>query len=259
MSDRDPFYVGYLNMPAPHRRFLLAAVPVAVLLIATGALGMAVAQKPWGTGEWMMAEERSWTGVIQRDPYPLLHVCPADATPSTPAGTYLLVGMMKSAPSRESLPDAPSRARLTGFLVRRDGRRLISAEIAASAEGPLEVLGPGGSTLGLTLGDESATLRGEIMDSKCYLGAMQPGEGRGHKACATLCISGGIPPVLVSKSPDGSAVYHLLVDSSGAGLTGDALEAIKPVIGEAIEISGTEGTLGSWRVLAIDPDAARPL
>ena len=40
---------------------------------------------------------------------------------------------------------------------------------------------------------DNVTLKGEIIDPKCYLGAMKPGGGKTHKACAMRCIAGGIP------------------------------------------------------------------
>lgn len=44
------------------------------------------------------------------------------------------------------------------------------------------------------------TLDGELVDSKCYLGTMKPGDGKTHKSCAILCLRGGIPPLFVSKA-----------------------------------------------------------
>jgi hypothetical protein len=49
------------------------------------------------------------------------------------------------------------------------------------------------------------TLIGEIVDSKCYLGVMNPGALIPHRACAIRCISGGIPPVLLVRQSDRSA------------------------------------------------------
>ena len=37
------------------------------------------------------------------------------------------------------------------------------------------------------------TLRGEIIDSKCYLGVMNPGRSKPHRDCAVNCLRGGIP------------------------------------------------------------------
>ncbi len=36
-------------------------------------------------------------------------------------------------------------------------------------------------------------LTGEILDAKCWFGAMRPGYGKPHKACAALCARGGLP------------------------------------------------------------------
>jgi hypothetical protein len=42
---------------------------------------------------------------------------------------------------------------------------------------------------------------GEILDSKCWFGAMRPATGKVHKACASLCIRGGIPPAFFTRPP----------------------------------------------------------
>ena len=57
------------------------------------------------------------------------------------------------------------------------------------------------------------TLRGEIVDIKCYLGVMKPAHGKPHRSCAARCISGGIPPVLMVKDRDGDTNYLLLVSA----------------------------------------------
>ena len=40
----------------------------------------------------------------------------------------------------------------------------------------------------------SLQIEGEIVDIKCWLGRMKPGDGRTHRACGQFCIQGGIPP-----------------------------------------------------------------
>ncbi|MGE6744243.1 hypothetical protein ACQKGC_28815, partial [Allorhizobium pseudoryzae] len=46
-------------------------------------------------------------------------------------------------------------------------------------------------------------IAGEICDGKCYAGAMRPGSGLAHKACANLCLIGEIPAVFVTVDPVG--------------------------------------------------------
>jgi hypothetical protein len=60
------------------------------------------------------------------------------------------------------------------------------------------------------------TLAGEIVDTKCFLGVMNPGEGKVHRECAALCLHGGIPPALFTRELDGSPKIVLLIDPSGA-------------------------------------------
>jgi hypothetical protein len=104
----------------------------------------------------------------------------------------------------------------------------------------------------LVLGGERAQVRGEIVDSKCFLGAMKPGAGRGHKACATLCIDGGIPPVLVEFPAVRAPVYWLLTDADGGRFDESDLAGWRGLIGERVVLSGRAGSVGSWRVLAVD-------
>ena len=42
---------------------------------------------------------------------------------------------------------------------------------------------------------------GEILDAKGWFGAMRPFTGKVHKACASLCIRGGIPPAFFTRGP----------------------------------------------------------
>lgn len=78
------------------------------------------------------------------------------------------------------------------------------------------------------------TLVGEIVDSKCYLGVMNPGETKVHRECAVRCISGGIPPMLVARDVAGNKVALQLVSSSGAPVNQDVLE----LVAEPVEITG---------------------
>jgi hypothetical protein len=81
---------------------------------------------------------------------------------------------------------------------------------------------------------DSITLRGEIIDPKCYLGAMKPGGGKTHKACAMRCVSGGIPPMLVTRDGDGGETFYLLVLPDGCA----ANEAAYPFLGDRVELQG---------------------
>ena len=97
----------------------------------------------------------------------------------------------------------------------------------------------------------SVTLIGEIVDSKCYLGVMNPGQGKVHRDCAARCISGGIPPIFVTA--DGRD-QMLLVGLDGRAVGRDGL---REFIAEPIQVRGELLQRGSSRLLKIDPGALR--
>jgi hypothetical protein len=59
--------------------------------------------------------------------------------------------------------------------------------------------------------------RGEIVDAKCYLGVMNPGEGAAHRDCATRCLSGGVPLMFAYRDARGESHLALLL-SADAGV-----------------------------------------
>ncbi len=95
----------------------------------------------------------------------------------------------------------------------------------------------------------SQTLTGEIVDSKCYLGVMNPGQLTPHRACAIRCISGGIPPVLLVRPQKGPAVYLLLVSAAGKPVNQQVLD----FVAEPVSITGKVERQGDFLILRADP------
>ena len=99
------------------------------------------------------------------------------------------------------------------------------------------------------------TFIGEIVDSKCFLGVMNPGQLKPHRACAVRCISGGVPPVLLVRQTDGTARYLLLVAPDGQPVNQRVLD----LVAEPVEITGEVERQGELLVLRADPKSYRPL
>ena len=77
-------------------------------------------------------------------------------------------------------------------------------------------------------------LAGEIVDGKCYLGVMNPGEGKVHRDCAARCIAGGAPPLLaVAGGPPRGRLVSL------AGSRGESIHAqVLDFVAEPVTIEG---------------------
>jgi hypothetical protein len=99
------------------------------------------------------------------------------------------------------------------------------------------------------------TLRGEIVDSKCYLGAMRPGQGKTHKLCANLCLIGGIPPMFVVYREAGAPLVMLLGDRAGKALPDDVLAHT----GHYVELTGQLERRADLLVFRVDSGSARRL
>jgi hypothetical protein len=245
MSARE-FYVGYLSMPPRLRWAVRGLVLLLLALIGLDAWLVASMQPAAGTGSWADTPQE-YAGTLTRNPYPMLRV-------KMPAGikTYLLVSDEKRG-AQAALgvtPDGP--VRLSGFPITRSGLGMIElaandvaviSETAAIEEPAREVHG-------------SVTLDGEIIDSKCWLGVMRPGDGHLHKACASLCIRGGIPPMFVTRGRGGDVpALMLLTQADGSAVPP---ESIIPYVADAVRVTGTVEKRGDLWVLKADlPTLAR--
>lgn len=247
----DDFFVGYLPVPEGLARFLRrAVVALALLAIAVAAI-LAAGQRPLGSGEFEFGVERELEGVLRAEPLPALWISAAASDGGPTLEVVPLVGQGKHGPSAAVLALAGQEVRLVGSWIRRGERRLFEvarAEAVASPSG-----GAGAATPPHEL--DRATLAGEIVDSKCYLGVMKPGEGKSHKDCAIRCISGGSPAALVARDGAGLALVALLVTPEGRPLGPELLD----VVAEPVEVDGELLALGELTLFATSRSAVRRL
>lgn len=231
----EPFYVGYLpKAPAETAVFIRKLVVWIAIVGLLTAGGAAVALPYFGHGEFQFGQAREFRGVLRCQTTPRLEGVRED---------YLLVGYGKNRVAPEICGAAGSEVVLRGTLIRRDGRQLL--EVSANPLG--ESRRAGDEVPPVRLG--RFTLRGEIVDSKCYFGVMNPAEGRAHRACAELCLRGGVPAVFVARDRAG-AVTHLLI----AGPSGEPVnEKLLSWVAEPVEVEGEVWRQGRWLVWRIDP------
>lgn len=185
MPEMNDFYVGYAaRVPERLRRSLYAVVAALVCITSGVALLLVFNQQPFADSRFEYQQNRDYTGWIELAPYPTLVANQI---------RYLLVAPGKHG-ARDLLSDLDLRAvQLSGSLIQRGDYRMLEV-VPGSIH---TVNGAVHATTLQSLGD--ATFDGEIVDSKCYLGVMNPGNGKVHRDCAVRCISGGIPPALIVK------------------------------------------------------------
>jgi hypothetical protein len=97
----------------------------------------------------------------------------------------------------------------------------------------------------------AATLHGQIVDPKCYLGVMKPGEGKPHSDCAIRCIEGNIPPVLKIINDSGDETLLILRGENGETINRQILK----YVGIPVSVTGKIEQVDDWLVMKTDPSS----
>ncbi|MEM7056475.1 MAG: hypothetical protein AAF557_02700 [Pseudomonadota bacterium] len=247
----EPFFVGYLPAPAQSRRFLLTAgISTVAGFMGAGAL-IGITQDDPGQGAFRFDYGRQTvTGVLELNPYPLVRV--TEGNDRIPIGHTLML----AAGGKRGLMN---RARnLDGKLVTVSGIVLQRGDLdMLQVRGGKQGLGPAdGATPPLSREDLGRwRIAGEICDGKCLAGAMRPGRGLAHKACANLCLIGGIPPVFVSTQPIDGTEFLLVGGPDGGALPASVYNQV----GQFISAEGKVERRGDLLVFLIDPNTVAVL
>ena len=213
-NDDEAFFIGWADTPQADRRFFLRAG--LGLMAGTAALGagLAALQRRPGPGAWNPDDVREWRGQVSAAPYAMLRT--HELGPGAPR-TALLSCLGKCGVAAQIGALAGQPVVVTGSLIQRGRHSMIAVDEVgpwirrdtaaisdpALAMPPLELLG-------------EVDLVGEILDSKCWFGAMRPSQGKPHKACASLCIRGGIPPAFFARADGGRGALMVMRDGTSA-------------------------------------------
>ena len=249
----DEFYIGWEAKAAPGiGRLVRRAVIVLLLLALVAALTLAVSQRLIGTAIFEWGNVKNFSGILRATPYPHLLVARGgDATAQNSFSTYYLVAPWKFGLQPAAIAAFDSQpVTLKGTLIYRGSQTMIEV-----ADGSIQLSTNHFATAALpkTISLGSQTLTGEIVDSKCFLGVMNPGQLTPHRACAIRCISGGIPPVLLVRRENAPPIYLLLVSASGQPVNQQVLD----MVAEPVSITGELERQGELLILRADPTTYR--
>jgi hypothetical protein len=198
------FYVGYLPKAPPGiARRIKVVIVVLFAAVTACAIGFAAVQRTYSRSFFESGTKRTFDGLIEASPYPTL-LSPPDST--NPNGLrYLLVADGKHGADSQVAAYVGKSVQLRGRLIYRDDQKMITLpgdSITVLSDAQRNQAAP------KNLGEFD--LVGEIVDSKCYLGNMNPGNGKVHRDCAVRCLSGGIPPAFATNDFNGSPALLLL-------------------------------------------------
>ncbi len=250
MSEKD-FYIGYLpKMPKDSAKI----IKIFVVLTLIGGICLAgilwLGQKPFAKSVFEFGTVKDFEGTIQARPIPFLLVEKPEKNNGLPTfERFPLVATGKHGFNADRFDER--RVKLKGTLVYRDNLQMIevsdetvekSSESLVPVEEKPEYLG-------------KFTLQGEIVDSKCYLGVMNPGQSKPHRDCAALCLRGGIPPLFIVKDLSGNISELWIVSDKGESVNQEILD----FVAEPVEISGEVSRTGDQIFFKINPKQIKRL
>ncbi|HSR66480.1 MAG TPA: hypothetical protein VLU25_00935 [Acidobacteriota bacterium] len=246
MADKE-FYIGFQEKAPPGiASFLRTRVALLLLIAVLLGAGLAMMQSPFAASFFDFGNLQTWKGRLAEAPVPSIVVAGEDGketnVPLVHPGKF---GAEETVSGRDG-----QAVELRATLIQRGLTWMLEAVPGSVRPAALDAALP--LPHPQPLGEWA--LVGEIVDSKCYLGVMNPGRGKVHKSCAINCIRGGIPPLLRIGSGDRQLLL-LLLDSQGQPVN----QAILDRIGVPVRVNGEVERHGNWLVIKASPSNIRRL
>jgi len=243
----DEFYIGYGDKtPSKLARWIAWTSASLILLTAATGFALVSTQNGFYPSIFEYGTVREYSGVLSNTPAPTLRLGDENET-------LLLVAEGKHGLDHPLLSPAGAPVELTGTLIQRDNTRML--EVVSGSISTINSVAGTTSPDVVALG--SRTFVGEIVDSKCFLGVMNPGEKTVHRACARLCIRGGIPPMLHVFDADAGERHLLLTNASGDHNA--LLDTVLPFVATPVTVTGELFRHGQLVELRIGSDAVQLL
>lgn len=243
-----PFFIGWSDkVPRALKAFLSLVCLALVVGFASGAVLVGASQKDPEGGQfrWDYGPQ-DLEGIVIGGAYPALWVTKGtDAIPSNQA--LLLNGNGKTGVQRRINKFDGKLVKVRGVIMERGTLRMMQLGGGERGLSPIEgetsIEVPEPVSLGRW------RVSGEICDGRCVVGAMRPGEGLAHKACANLCIAGGQPPIFVATAPIEEDIFFLIMEPGKAPVSDDLLRYTAGLVTVEADIS----RIGNLTLMTVDP------
>ncbi len=257
-KEDNEFYIGW--MPAAPGSFVRQVrKTVAVLLLGMLLIValLATQQKKFSTASFEFGQLTEIKGIYRQHPVPSLKIMIAPGSfltiPLIGYGKFGAESVIGALEKENNTKLDGKIVTMKGALLYSDGKTLLQIDANDRPLVRLDNSSPGKEwePVITELGDVRIT--GEVLDPKCYFGAMKPGHGKPHRDCAVRCMAGGIPPVFYVRDERGAVNYYLLLGTNGGKIN----EELKNYIAEPIYLEAKAVRYDDWVVLYTDTRSIR--
>ncbi|NNE97553.1 MAG: hypothetical protein HKN25_00895 [Pyrinomonadaceae bacterium] len=250
---KKEFYIGYLpEMPEGIAKVVRPFTALLIVLVFVLGIIFLIGQRPFAKSYFEFGNVQDFEGTIQARPIPFLLVVSDEKTEGLPKFERIpLVAEGKDGAEELIRSYDGSRVKLKGTRIYRDSLQMIEVVggsiVKSGGEG--QIAPEKEESLGIH------TLNGEIIDSKCYLGVMNPGNQKTHKICAINCLRGGIPALFVVRDKAGNTSELWLLGEDGKPVN----EKIFDYVAEPVKMKGEVKRRGAFLYFYSNPDSIERL
>ncbi len=208
-------------MPPQLKRLYVLIVLILGALSAFIGYSVASQQQSTGPAIWQTDATDTITGLLRVDPYPVLHRI--DPDDGKTLQSILLVKQGKHSADDYTRGFKDTMVSVTGFAIARGKWEMLEMASETAIQAINDSVEPALKSQLLTTTEPTPlgpiSVNGEVIDSKCFLGVMKPGSGGIHKACAEVCLRGGIPAMLLVRGEDEQKYGYMLTGADGSSVS----------------------------------------
>jgi hypothetical protein len=257
------FFIGWMpKAPAGFASHVRKSLLVLVIIVTASGVLLSLLQKKFATGNFEFGKLTEVKGIYFNTPVPCLKVINGKdifgngsyiTIPLIGFGKFGASGVISEIERQKNIELNQKEVTIKGTLLYNDGKLFMQVD---ANDGFLMNIGKEADSSLLPevkeLGEQ--TIKGEIVDPKCFFGVMKPGEGKPHMDCAIRCILGGIPPVLKVTDEKGNENYYIVVGPHGEKMN----EAVKNFVAEPVNIDAKVVKYDDWIVLYVKEKGIAP-
>ncbi|HEX4375394.1 MAG TPA: hypothetical protein VHZ50_18965 [Puia sp.] len=258
--ENTEFYIGWMaNAPNGFAKFIKKYLLVLSAVIIVLAILLAVSQKKFSTGNFEFGQLTEVNGIYFDAPVPCIKVINGKdiwgnlsymTIPLIGYGKHGADGIISDIEKEKNISLNQKQVGLKGTLLFNDGKTLLQIDKNDTPVTKISSVVVTGDLLPVIKDLGIQTVKGEIVDSKCYFGVMKPGEGKPHRDCAIRCILGGIPPVLAVQNEKGEGNYYLIVGANGEKIN----EKVQSFVAEPVSIEAKLVQYDDWIVMYVQDE-----
>ena len=249
--NQTEFFIGWLGKIPPSYKSVLNKFVSSLFLLAL--LVLTIVSSSYNKIRTVNYNDSStYKGELISKPFPMLRTISKDINGNPVIISYPLVnegkcGLTKEVENLLKKYNAKMRigVSIKSHIISRDGQ--VAMEIDGLENLKITKLNSEIPPLLLTT-KKDTILNGQIIDPKCYLGVMNPGEGKVHRSCAINCIRGGIMPAFVTENSKNKK-YYIVLGENGEPINEEVLFAVA----EPVQLKGKIQKIDNWNIIYINP------